>query len=126
MTKRRFGDLEQSILHVMRSKERWNVREVQEALGGEDKYTTIMTVMGRLAEKKLLKRERVGLRYEYWLAQDQESSRSLLKRAFSRLFGMKTADVVTYLIEQADDLSLEDLEEVEKLIAKAKKRRSHE
>ncbi len=122
MTKRAFGDLEHSILNVLRSGKRATVKRVQETLGNKDKYTTIMTVMSRLVDKKLLGRERVGLRYEYWLLKDHENPQPLLERLRSRLFGMKTADVVSYLINEADDLSHEDLEKVEKMIATAKKK----
>lgn len=122
MTKRAFGDLENSILNVLKSGKRATVKRVQEALGNKDKYTTIMTVMSRLVEKNLLGRERVGSRYEYWLLKDQKNPQSLLERLRTRLFGMKTADVVSYLINEADDLSPEDLHEVEKMIAVAKKK----
>ena len=123
MTKRAFGDLEHSILNALRSGKRATVQQIQKTLGGKDKYTTIMTVMVRLVDKKLLARERIGLRYEYWL-KDQENQRSLFERLRSRLFGMKTVDMVSYLIDEADDLSPEDLKKVERVIAAAKKKRS--
>lgn len=122
MTKRAFGDLENSILNILKSNQRMTVKRVQEVLGNEDKYTTVMTVMNRLFEKKLLGREKVGLRYEYWLLKDERNPQSLLERLRNRLFGMKTADVVSYLINEADDLSPEDLEEVERMIRLAKKK----
>ncbi|MCC5832348.1 MAG: BlaI/MecI/CopY family transcriptional regulator [Chlamydiales bacterium] len=121
MKKRGFGDLEHSILNTLRSKgKRMSVREMQQALGDKDKYTTVMTVMGRLVKKKLLTRDRVGNRYEYWLVKSDENS--LFERFKSRLFGLKTVDMVSYLIDEAEDLSSEDLEKVEKMIQNAKKR----
>lgn len=122
MKKRAFGDLENSILHLLRKLKRATVKEVQEKLGKKDKYTTVMTVMSRLADKKLLGRERVGLRYEYWLLEEQKSPRPLLERLRSRLFGMKTKEVVAYLLQEADDLSPEDFVEFEKMIADARKK----
>ena len=99
------------------------VRHVQGMLGGKDKYTTVMTVMARLADKKLLNRERVGLRYEYWLLKNQENPRSLLERLQSRLLGVKPLDMVSYLIDEAEDFSQADLEKIEEMIAAAKKKR---
>ena len=52
--KRIFGELELAILQIFREKDRFTVREVLESLKGDDKYTSIMTVMNRLVEKKLL------------------------------------------------------------------------
>lgn len=124
MGKRAFGDLEQSIINILQSGKRMSVRQVQDRLGGDDKYTTIMTVMARLAEKKTLSRERVGLRYEYWLPQEQETQTSLFERIRARLFGVKTVEMVSYLIDEADDLSEDDLDKMEALITAAKKKRS--
>jgi len=126
MPKREFGELENSILQVMQSGQKMTVKEVQQALGDKDKYTTVMTVMSRLSDKKMLERERVGNRYEYWLSTHQEKPESLIKKFRSKLFGLTTANVVTHLINEAEDLTLDDLEDVEKMIAEAKKRRKHE
>jgi predicted transcriptional regulator len=121
MKKRAFGDLEQSILNTLRSGKRMTVREMQQALGDKDKYTTVMTVMGRLVEKNMLARDRVGNRYEYWLVKNEQYS--FFERLKARLFGLKTVDMVSYLIDEAEDLSAEDLEKVEKMILAAKKKR---
>lgn len=126
MSKRAFGDLECSIINVVRSLKKVTVKQVQEALGNEDKYTTIMTVMSRLVDKKILGRERNGSRYVYWFLEEQNNPQSILQRIRSRLFGVKTSDVVSYLISSADDLSTEDIEQVERLIAKAKQKNKQE
>ncbi len=73
MTKRAFGELESQILYILKSGERQTVKDVHKALGGDDNYNTVMTVMSRLAEKKQLARERIGLQYEYWLLKPLDS-----------------------------------------------------
>lgn len=123
MIKRGFGTLEHSILSVLDSGKKMTVKQVQDALGGQDKYTTIMTVMGRLADKGLLKRERQGLRYEYWLAEKKESKRSLFESLRTRLFGMNAVDLVSYLINETEDFTEEDLKEVEKMIQLSREKR---
>ncbi len=123
MLKRAFGDLENYILAVVKSCERVTVKDVVKALGNTDKYTTIMTVMNRLVDKKLLGRQKVGLRFEYWTIKEERNTRSIFERLKNKLFGLKTADVVSCLLSEAEDLSHEDLEEVEKIILEAKKKK---
>lgn len=118
MVKRNFGELEQEILHVLQADRRMTVKEVHQKLGG--KYTTVMTVMGRLAKKGVLERERMGLQHEYWLAKPVEKIPSFLEQIKKKVFGVKTSVMVNYLIESADDISDQDLVEMEKMIEKAK------
>ena len=118
MVKRAFGELESQILYLLKSGERKTVKEIHQALGGEDNYNTIMTVMSRLAEKKQLGRERVGLQYEYWMLANQ--SFSFLKTLKQKFFGVKTSVLVSHLIESAEDLSEDDLLEMEKMVQKAR------
>lgn len=117
MTKRAFGELESQILYILKSGERQTVKDVHKALGGNDNYNTIMTVMSRLVEKKLLARERIGLQYEYWLLKPSESF-SFLDKIKQKFSGVKTTALVSHLIESADNLSDEDLEEMEKILQK--------
>jgi len=119
MTKRAFGELESQILLILQSAERKTVKNVHQALGGLDNYNTVMTVMSRLAEKKKLGRERVGLQYEYWILPSTNSF-SFLDTLKQKFFGVTTSVLVNHLIETADDLSETDLEEMERLVLKAK------
>lgn len=123
MTKRAFGELELAILHILKSGKRMTVKEVHQILGEKDKYNTIMTVMSRLAEKKSLARERVGHHYEYWLLPTQSKSFSFLEQFKKKIFGVKTSEMVNYLIESADDISIEEFNEMEKMLEKARQER---
>lgn len=123
MTKRAFGDLELEILQLFRSGKKLTVKQVQSLLGDQDKYTTVMTVMNRLAQKQKLIRERVGLHYEYWIEATEGQSPSLIQQMKKRLFGMKASTIVSYLIESSDGISDQELLEMEKMIQKAKKNR---
>jgi predicted transcriptional regulator len=119
MTKRAFGELESQILYILKSGERKTVKDVHQALGGQDNYNTVMTVMSRLAEKKLLSREKNGIQYEYWII-SPASSNSILDSLKRKFFNIKTSVLVSHLIETAEDLSEEDLLEMEKMLQKAK------
>lgn len=117
MTKRAFGELEMAILQVLKPGERFTVKEVSHLLGDNDKYTTIMTVMSRMAQKKILDRERVGLHYEYWL---RETIPTVLKK---KLFGVKPLEVMAYLFDAAESVSDEDIQQMEDILKNIKKQR---
>lgn len=122
MTKRHFGELESTILRVMKSGERMTVKQVHQILGEKDNYNTIMTVMLRLSKKKVLARERIGLQYEYWLASESEKIPSFFAQLKQKIFGLKTAELISYLIE-SEEISDEEFADVEKLIKSAKAER---
>lgn len=119
MAKRAFGELESQILFILQSKERKTVKDVHKALGGKDNYNTVMTVMTRLVEKKQLARERVGLQYEYW-ALSSNQAYSFLHTLKQKFFGGTTSLLVSHLLETAEDLSEEDLAEMERLVQKVR------
>lgn len=123
MSKRAFGELELQILHILKSGNRLTVKEVHRLLGGQDNYNTIMTVMNRLAEKKQIAREKAGLQYEYWILSSPSKIPSLVQKFKEKILGIKTTAMVSYLIETADDLTDQDLAEMERIIEKAKSQR---
>ncbi len=70
------GDLERSVMdQLWRSAGTQSVREVHAAIGRDRDlaYTTVMTVLDRLAKKGLVVRERDGRAYRYAAAQSREA-----------------------------------------------------
>lgn len=64
--RRAFGELEGEVLAALWAAESALVpAEVQAAVGGDLAYTTVMTILVRLAEKGLIEREKVGRAYAY-------------------------------------------------------------
>jgi len=65
--KKVLGDLEADVMKIIWRTEKATVREVYEQLRLEKNlaYTTIMTIMGRLADKGLLSKEAQGNAYVY-------------------------------------------------------------
>ncbi|MBI5346438.1 MAG: BlaI/MecI/CopY family transcriptional regulator [Chlamydiae bacterium] len=119
MVKLGFGELELSILKIVRDLNRATVRDVYERLGKNGSYTTIMTVMSRMADKGELLREKNGKQYVYWVALQQESSsKNVLRRIQDKIFGGKGSAMVSYLLEADQEISDKELEEIEKLIQK--------
>lgn len=121
--KRAFGELELAILYILQSGARMTVKEVHKILGEKDKYTTVMTVMNRLVEKKRLEREKKGLQYEYWILSAETQMPTLLKQLKDKLFGLKTANLVSHLLGTSSDMTEEELNEIEKLVQKAKQKK---
>jgi len=117
--KRVFGELELAILNVFKGRESLTVRDVLELLKSDDKYTTIMTVMSRMADKGILAREKNGNQYEYSVNQ-KTAEPSLFDKLKNKIFGKKTVSLVSHLIET--ELNDNELEEIERLVKKLKKR----
>lgn len=124
MAKRAFGELELAILQLFKSGKRLTVKEVHRLLKEENSYNTIMTVMNRLASKKQLAREKTGLQYTYWLISPTEKIPTLVDQFKKRVFGIKTSEIVSFLIESGENISDEELDEMKRMIEKAKEQRS--
>lgn len=119
MTRRLFGELELTIINIVKSKGTATVREVLETIGTKNSYTTIMTVMSRLVKKGELNREKVEQSYVYWIADPQPSkAHNLLKQMKNRIFDGNSFNMISFLIE-SEDLSSEDLKKMETMISKA-------
>jgi predicted transcriptional regulator len=72
--RRRRGALEQQVLGCLAvAAGPMTPAEVQEALGGDLAYTTVMTTLTRLFDKGALSREAAGRAYRYRLAGDPSS-----------------------------------------------------
>ena len=107
----------------------WNrgearVQEVVDALEPERPlaYTTVMTVMSRLAEKGLLTRRRDGRAYVYTSTTSHEATvRPVLTDLVDRLYAGSRTQAVEHLIETDVDVDDAELGRLENLI-RAKRR----
>lgn len=121
MKKLGFGELELSILKILRTLGKATVRDIYKSLGNKGSYTTIMTVMSRMADKGELMREKEGKQYLYWIdPQNASPSKNSLQRIQDKIFGGKSAAMVSYLLESDPKISDQDLAEIEKMIQKRK------
>lgn len=119
------GPLEIRVLEQLASGEARSVAEVQQLLqktGQELAYTTVMTVLGRLHEKRVVSRRKDGKRYLYAISSGSKRASGMLARLHQRLFGVARLAPVAALLDQAD-ISTEELTELRRLIdAKLKER----
>lgn len=100
------------------------VKEVRQILGAENKYNTIMTVMLRLSEKKVLGRERIGMHYEYWLIDANKPASQILNQFKQKMLGIRPSEMISYLLGSAPEISDAEFSEMEKMLEKAKRERN--
>lgn len=123
MEKRKFGELELCIRKILQKRNRATVHDIVLEIQ-DSSYTTVMTVMSRMALKNELLREKCGKQYVYWINPNICPS-SILSRLQEKLFGGKKASLVSYLLENDEELSSDELVKLEKLILDHKKRKQN-
>ncbi len=123
----RLGELEAEVMRVVWQKGHATVQEVKDALEGDraPAYTTVMTVMSRLAEKGLLARHKEGRAYVYAaIPEKRELAGSLLRALVRRLYGGSGAHAIAHLLETDEDLDEAELARLEELIRKKRRERA--
>lgn len=107
------GPLEMRVLGLLDTREGRSVAEVRELLerkGHSSAYTTIMTVLGRLYEKGLVRRERCGPRFVYYADRSARGFKHrLLRHVQKSLFSDKLAPIAALLDQDLDRRELENL-----------------
>lgn len=101
MKSKLLGPLEQRIIDIL-----WEVnkplkpQEVLAKLGGEHAYTTIMTVLKRMADKKILNRSVSGKAYAYCPCLQKET---YVRKNLSNIYGNLVSDFGELAISQFVD-----------------------
>ncbi len=107
------GPLEMRVLGLLETSEDRGVGDVQQLLaaqGYEAAYTTIMTVLGRLHDKKLVQRVKDGRRYVYRAASRAgRVKHTLLQRVQRSLFSDRVAPLAALLDQDLDRAELSEL-----------------
>ena len=114
-------------MNVVWKKGEVTVQDVHDDLAPRRKlaYTTVMTVMSRLAEKGVLNRRKEGRAYLYTPADSQERvAGSLLRSLIQRFYNGATASAIAHLLETEDDVDQAELEELEALLRAKREERS--
>jgi BlaI family penicillinase repressor len=108
---------ELEIMKIVWERESATVRDVYEKLLERRKvaYTTVMTMMKILEQKKYLKRTQADRAYVYRPAQPKRQVVGAMVRDFiNRVFNGATEPLLVHLVEE-HDLSPEELEEIARL-----------
>ena len=117
------GELEADVMIVVWEMGKATVQEVRDALESRRPlaYTTIMTVMTRLAEKGILERHKEGRAFCYTPVASQEKvAGTLLQSLVRRLYDGATSKAIAQLLQTEENVEDTELERLEQLI-KAKR-----
>ena len=123
------GDLEGAVMEALWHLESATVRDVHKALQTRTRrlaYTTVMTVMTRLAAKGLLERTPEGNAYRYapTLSQEQFLARAS-RRVFSSLVDdLAAAPVMSSFIDGLGEKELKALEELADIVEAERRNRA--
>ena len=110
------GDLEADVMEAIWALGRATVHDVHAHLAAADRalaYTTVMTVMSRLADKGLLERRKDGAAYVYTpVVSEEEFTRRTIGTVLSELLDDFTAPAMSQFVEfvgEQDDAAIEAL-----------------
>lgn len=115
------GDLEAEIMECLWEMGSASVRDVHECLLGrrDIAYTTVMTVMSRLAEKGMLARRQDGRAYIYNPVQTRDAfCTGVVKRVMAGLFGSAGRPVLAHFVESLAEEDQAELDLLSELIAR--------
>lgn len=98
------------------------IHDVMQKAGSELAFTTVQTMLQRLAAKGQVRRRLVGRAYHYAPAvKEPTAARAALRKLVDRFFGGSTAELAAHLVE--DELSDADARAIESLLADRRKER---
>ena len=110
------GDLETDVMEAIWARGQATVHDVHERLAAANRelaYTTVMTVMSRLADKGLLEKRKDGAAYVYMpAASKEEFTRRTVGTVLSELLDDFSAPVMSQFLElvgEQDDAAIEAL-----------------
>lgn len=119
------GDLESDVMEFVWATGQCTVRDVHEHLlkGRELAYTTVMTVMARLAEKEILLRETSGNSYLYMPAMSREKYVSrVVGEVLDALLSSHSEQTISQLAARLSDVDNARLNELEAALKKKRGR----
>jgi BlaI family penicillinase repressor len=119
----KLSKLEMQIMEALWNKGASSIREVQESFPEKDRpaYTTVQTMIYRLEAKKAVKRtKKISNAHIFDAAISRGAAQRRLIDDFLAIFGGRMQPVMAHLID-AGKLTLEDVQEAEKVLRKRKK-----
>ena len=116
------SNLEAEIMKIVWEKEKVTVREVHETMLRQEienkdcdfiPYTTVMSTMTTLAEKKLLKQNKAAKTYIYSAAVDKkELSKSIIQSVSDKLLEESTSGMVSRFLSDSKNLTQKGIEKL--------------
>jgi predicted transcriptional regulator len=120
------GDLETDVMEAIWERGRATVHDVHERLAAADRelaYTTVMTVMSRLADKGLLEKRKDGAAYVYMpAASKEEFTGRTFGTVLSELLDDFTAPAMSQFVEHMGEQDEAAIEALAKAIEEKRRR----
>jgi BlaI family transcriptional regulator, penicillinase repressor len=108
--------MELEVLHILWERGPSTVREVLDVLPRTRAYTSVMSLLNVMFEKKLVARAPAGRAFRYTARyRPEQTQRKMLSDLLKRVFAGSAQALVARLLEQADP-SAEELDAIHKLI----------
>lgn len=122
------GPLESEIMEQVWERGKVSVREVLETLNSQTgknlAYTTVMTIMSRLADKHVLRRLREGGAYIYEATSSRHDfSHKVVRKVIDSLLDDFSEPALAHFVDKIQDIDPQKLQLLEQLIAERKKER---
>lgn len=120
------GELETEIMNAIWELQEATVQDVVDLLGPRRKlaYTTVMTVMSRLADKGYLNRRKDGRSFLYTPGPSRDAvAGRMLDQVVDRLYQGAAGKAIAHLLEADEEVEEEELARLEALIRAKRKGR---
>lgn len=118
--------MELEVLRLLWERGPLTVREVLEALPGERVYTSAMSLLNVMYEKKLVERTPEGRAFRYTARyRPEQAEKSMIRDVLKRVFDGSATALVARLLEQARPTPAE-LDAIQQLIADYQRRKEGE
>ncbi len=111
--------IEQDVMSVIWDNPGCDVRTVFSRLAQEREiaYTTVMTMMNRLVEKQVLRREKSANKFLYFpLTSRKQAAKGFLANFFTTMFDQYGQDGVTAFVEEVEHLPKEKREQLKRML----------
>jgi len=121
------GDLEADIMELVWEMGDVTVRQIYETLNGRRTiaYTTVMTVMSRLAEKGILQKIKSGTAHHYRPAVSRRDfTQSTVTRVMDKLLEDFTAPAINRFVDYLNSENPEKIEELARLIEEKRRKKN--
>lgn len=117
---------ERQIMDILFATGQASAQEIQDQLDGSPSYSTVRTLLRILEGKGVIRHKEEGLRYIYEPVVGREvARRSALKRVLHTFFDGSARNAVAALLDpKAFRVSREELDEISRLVEKAREKQS--
>ena len=115
---------ERQIIECLYARGQSTVPEIIEGIERPPSESAVRAMLSRLETKGFVTRERINKTYVFAPAVPEENAqRSALKQLVSTFFRGRSAAAATALLGMSEDLELDELEKLERMVAQARKDR---